>query len=89
MWSCECCSDCLKVAPKQSRQRKSIWRRSGNVFHSPDSIEGQAASEMIEEEHHWTDYGQDEAAVKESVADEILNSLLDETVALLSSMKRR
>lgn len=74
---------------EQPRARVAPWRQSLKVFHAEASIEGQAAAELMEEERTWADFSRDEAAVKASIADGILNSLLDETVALLSSLGQR
>lgn len=40
--------------------------------------------ELQAEEASWTNYDEDEAAVKTKVASEILDSLLSETVTLVS-----
>lgn len=42
--------------------------------------------ELQAEEASWTNYDEDEAAVKTKVASEIFDALLSETVALMSSI---
>lgn len=42
--------------------------------------------ELQAEEASWTNYDEDEAAVKTKVASEILDTLLSETVSLVSSI---
>lgn len=42
--------------------------------------------ELQAEEANWTNYDEDEAAVKTKVASEILDTLLSETVTLMSSI---
>eukprot|EP00117_Sycon_ciliatum_P043213 scpid22279/ scgid31323/ Centrosome-associated protein 350; Centrosome-associated protein of 350 kDa len=85
------CNDVLMSKVKQvqgsgGRRRVSLWRQSPMVYHAASSVEALAAAEMMEEEHQWTDYSCDEAAVKCSLADGVLDSLCQETASLLQQL---
>ena len=45
--------------------------------------------ELRQEEPQWTDYDEDEAAVKFQVADSILNMLLDDTVRVFNAIQAK
>ena len=68
----------------QTLQRKTPVR--GN---KKDNVDAILIEELRQEEPQWTDYDEDEAAVKFQVADSILNMLLDDTVRVFNAIQAK
>ena len=68
----------------QTLQRKTPVR--GN---KKDNVDAILIEELRQEEPQWTDYDEDEAAVKFQVADSILNMLLDDTARVFNAIQAK
>lgn len=72
-------------APRTTMQ--TLLRKTPVRGNKKDNVDAILIEELREEEPQWTDYDEDETAVKFQVADSILSMLLDDTVRVFNAIQ--
>lgn len=74
---------------RRPRPVKKFRRRRGCQATKSDQLDELVLEDLHEEEGGWVDYSQDELNIKMELADSIFDSMLRETVSLLTTLKAK